>query len=364
MKRDRFFLICLAVSLCTCVVSAATLAGDSKAGAQLFTTQKCNTCHSVQGQGGTTAPDLGKRGSRGYTPVDMAALMWNHAPQMWSAMDKAGIAKPKLTPEMAADLFAYFYAARYFDAAGDAGRGRKLFVSKGCSDCHNVTGANSGGGTPVMKWESVADPIELARQMWNHAPQMREAMSKKKMSTPQLTAAEMNDIIVYLQNLPQTKNLKPEFAPASAETGETLFKAKGCTTCHKEASALAKKSTVRTTADLASAMWNHAAQMGPAQASLRPEEMTRLVGYIWALQFADHGGNADRGKKVFTDKGCSGCHAQGVPVKPPVDAYKVVSALWTHGPDMQKQMMSKKVTWPRFDGSQMADLLSYANAAK
>lgn len=364
MKLDRLILICALICVCCTVASAATIPGDSKAGAQLFTTQKCVTCHSVQGQGGSTAPDLGKRGSRGYTPVDMAALMWNHAPQMWSAMDKAGIAKPKLTPAMASDLFAYFYAARYFEPAGDAGRGRKLFVDKKCSDCHNVTGSNPGGGNPVMNWQSVADPIELARQMWNHAPQMREAMAKKKVAVPQITAVEMNDIIVYLQNLPQTKNLKPEFAPASAETGETLFQAKGCGSCHKDLSVLGKKATMRTMADLAAAMWNHTAQMGATQTQLRPEEMKRLVGYIWALQFNEHGGNADRGKKVFTEKGCSGCHAQGVPVKPPVDAYKVVAALWTHGPDMQKQMMTKKVTWPRFEGTQMADLLSYANSAK
>jgi len=358
---NRHFLLPLLAAAVSVVVSAAVIPGDAQAGASLFTSQKCVTCHSVQGKGGTTAPDLGKRTARGYSPVEMAALMWNHAPSMWSAMEKAGIEKPKLSPEQSADLFAYFFAARYFDTPGDAGRGRKLFVGKGCSECHNITGSNPQGGRPVMNWQSVADPIELARQMWNHAGQMREAMNKKKITPPQLTAPEMNDIIVYLQNLPQTKSLKPEFAPASAETGEMLFKVKGCVDCHKDTRAFAKKEPLRTMADFAAVMWNHSGKMVQLQPNLRPEEMKRLVGYLWAVQFADFGGDAARGKKVFTDKGCSGCHNQGFPLKAPVSPYNVVAALWSHGPTMQKQMATKKVTWPRFEGTQMADLLTFAN---
>jgi hypothetical protein len=34
--------------------------------------------------------------------------MWNHAPVMWAAIEGAGIEKPKLSPESAADLFAFF----------------------------------------------------------------------------------------------------------------------------------------------------------------------------------------------------------------------------------------------------------------
>jgi cytochrome c2 len=366
MKPNGFFPLWVVVCLLAlgCAASAAVIPGDAKAGAQVFTSEKCISCHSVQGQGGSTAPDLGKRGTGAFTPAEMAALMWNHAPQMWSAMEKSGIQKPKLSPDQAADLFAYFYAARYFEPPGDAGRGRKLFVSKGCSECHNITGSAADVGKPVMTWTSVADPIELSRVMWNHGTQMREAMSKKKVTVPQLTVAEMNDIIVYLRNLPQTKNLPPTFAPASAETGEMLFTAKGCQKCHQGAKSLAKRTTMRTVADMAAAMWNHSPQMGTTLPELRPEEMTRLAGYIWALQFDDHGGNADRGKKVFTEKGCAGCHNQVFPLKAPVSPYQIVSALWSHGPDMQKQMISKKVAWPRFDGSQMADLLTFANSAK
>lgn len=41
----------------------------------------------------------------------------------------------------------------------------------------------------MSQWPAVGDPIELARQMWNHAPQMKGAMEGKKTALPKLTAA-------------------------------------------------------------------------------------------------------------------------------------------------------------------------------
>jgi ABC-type tungstate transport system permease subunit len=39
----------------------------------------------------------------------------------------------------------------------------------------------------------------------------------------------------------------------------------------------------------------------------------------------------------------------------------MVSALWLHGPDMLDQMKTKGIAWPRFEGTQMADLIAYLN---
>ncbi|WP_321474870.1 c-type cytochrome [uncultured Paludibaculum sp.] len=357
MKR-----IMLALIVTGTAAQAAVLVGDSARGAALFKSQNCETCHSVNGEGGKMAPDLGKRSSRGYSPADLSALMWNHAPQMWSAMEKASIAKPKLDSQQAADLFAYFFAARYFEKQGDAGRGRHLFVSKGCSDCHNITSTNGLGGTPVQKWDAVTDPIELARQMWNHSPKMRETMTAKGMKLPELTSVEMNDIAVYLQNLPQTRNRKPEFAPASPTTGEELFQAKGCIGCHVGDNSLAKKTSLRTASEFAASMWNHSSKM-KQQSELRPEEMRRLVGYIWSLQFANDNGTAARGQKVFEARGCGNCHDQGSAPKlhlgDRANSYEMISVLWAHGPTMQKEMTSKGIKWPRFENTDMSDLLAF-----
>lgn len=338
-----------------------TVTGDAKRGAELFSSQKCINCHSLNGEGGKTAPDLGRKGSRALTPPELAALMWNHAPQMWAAMDAAQVSRPKIDSAQAADLFAYFYAARFFDRKGDAARGRKAFVDKGCATCHNVTVGADGVAPAVAKWDAVSDPVELARQMWNHSAAMKSQMAARKLKQPQLTAEEMNDITVYLQGLPQAKKAAVKFAPASAETGETLLSAKGCAGCHTGAKALPKAGVFRAPAEIAAAMWNHQGKSG-GSGELRPEEMSRLVGYLWSKQFENEGGAPARGAKLFEAKGCQGCHVGGAgpKIQPGrLNSYEMIAVLWGHGPSMQKEMKGRGVAWPRFENSDMADLIAY-----
>ena len=90
------------------VLAAGETAGDARRGEQLFLTERCVQCHSLNGRGGKLAPDLSTHVGRDFTPAIMASLMWNHAPEMWDAMKSQGVAPPALSPEGAADLFAYF----------------------------------------------------------------------------------------------------------------------------------------------------------------------------------------------------------------------------------------------------------------
>ena len=339
--------------------------GDAGRGRQVFQTQKCDTCHSIAGAGGKSAPDLALSKSRGTTPAGLAAAMWNHAPQMWSAMEKTGIAKPALTTEQAADLFALFQASRYFEKPGDAARGKQTFSAKGCAACH-AAGAQGGSGSAVGKWQSMADPIELSRQMWNHAPAMQAAVKAKGGKFPELTAAEMNDVIAFASGTQGTKAQAPQFSPASAETGQRLIEAKGCTSCHKGASALPGRTAYTASAEVAAAMWNHAAQMKHS-GEMRPEEMRRIVGYLWSKQFENEGGDAKRGEKLFAAKGCAGCHGSSAPYfahGEESSSYGMVAVLWRHGPEMQKQMRTKKIAWPQFVGGEISDVVAFLKASK
>lgn len=344
-------------SLC----AAAVPLGDSARGAELFRSQKCIVCHSVNGQGGKSGPDLGKTVGQGYTPATMAALMWNHAPRMWEAMERASVKAPKLTTQQAADLYAYFYSARFFERKGDAARGQKLFTAKGCAGCHH----GNGGAPDFSRWSAVTDPIELARQMWNHSPQMKGAIEAKKAGLPKLTAEEMNDITVYLQSLPAASKAAPKYVPASASTGEELFKLKGCAGCHAGARQLGKTGP-KSNAELAAALWNHPGK-APKNSELRPEEMTRLVGYLWTLQFASEGGDAAAGAKAFASKGCNACHASGMPKLAHGEgdsSFGMVAVLWSHGPEMLSRIHAKNLSWASFSGSDIADLLAYMKQKK
>jgi mono/diheme cytochrome c family protein len=352
-------------------IAASDIPGDAGRGEEVFRTEGCVQCHSVNGKGGNIGPDLGQRIARNYTPALMASLMWNHAPAMWSAMEKKGIERPTLTSEQAADLFAFFYSARYFAQPGDAGRGKQVFESEHCANCHGLTKQVPAGmgAKPVTQWTSLNDPILLAQEMWNHSSPMKAAFTKRGIERPHLTSQELTDLLVYLRNLPQTRGGREEFTAASPETGKMLFQVKGCANCHKGKQSLENRFANRTMTDFAVAMWNHAFQMAEPAPELRAEEMRRIVGYLWSLQFFGQRGNPEKGRQVFEAQKCAVCHENPSTGAPRLEGRKLdfnslsmISVLWDHGPAMLQQMKKRDIAWPRFTGSEMSDLIAYLNS--
>ena len=133
----------LMVFLPLVTLRAATIPMDSQRGDKLFESQGCVQCHKLKGQGGTTAPDLGRVLDRGYTPTELASAMWNHAPTMWAKIKEQTFKVGDVDEQAAADLFASFYSARYFEVPGDAGRGKRLFTEKFCTNCSTRTATNA-----------------------------------------------------------------------------------------------------------------------------------------------------------------------------------------------------------------------------
>jgi mono/diheme cytochrome c family protein len=371
--RSATFAVSAAAAFFACAAMGGNMAaGDARRGEQIFQTQQCVQCHSVNGKGGHIAPDLAKRVDRNFTPSVMASLMWNHAPDMWAAMRKQGIVKGQLTPEDASDLFAYFVSQHYFEKPGDAGRGKQVFAARHCSQCHGLTSSPDPAAPPVAKWESLADPIVLAQQMWNHGARMREQFAKKHLSWSRLTSQELTDLLVYLQNQPETKALAANFQFPPSDSGEALFQAKGCTGCHTGKLALEGLLRNQTLTDIAVDMWNHAPRMLEQPPILTPEEMRQLLSYLWMRQFVYPGGSIPAGKKVFEDRRCAECHAGGAHGAPqlPGQAHKysevtIISALWRHGPQMLSRMQQAGIGWPTFGKAQeVADLIAYLNSVQ
>jgi mono/diheme cytochrome c family protein len=351
---------------------AATIAADSARGAQLFDTLSCVQCHSINGKGGTAAPDLGRRIDRNFTPASLAATMWNHAPAMWASMRTRNIRPGDLNEQAAADLFAYFYSARFFEKLGDAGRGKRLFSSKHCSECHGLADSKLAEAKPVSQWESLGQPLETVNALWNHAASMREEFAKKKLSRPELTTQDLTDMLVYLRNLPSSLNASARIEISSGANGQQLFESKGCAACHTGNAALNSRLTGKTLTDIAVAMWNHEPRMPTAPAPMSLAEMRELVSYLWVEQFFKGAGNPAAGARVFTAKGCASCHndashnnSTGAPkltgAGRTFTAATIVSVLWHHGPQMLDQMKTRGIAWPRFEGTQMANLIAYLN---
>ena len=344
-------------------LQAATepIAGSSTRGEKLFQTEHCVQCHSINGKGGNVGPDLGKVIDRNFTPTELAGLMWNHAPAMWEAMRSHGVERASLSPEAAADLFAYFYSVRFFDKPGDAARGKQIFTGRHCVECHAQN---------VGTWEGVGHPIVLAQQMWNHSAKMRAAQVNKKIAWQQLTTQDLTDLLVYLRNLPEAKRLGSSFDLEPSPGGREVFESKGCIKCHTGKLALENRLHNQTLTDIAVDMWNHAPKMVQPPPELSLDDMRRLVSYLWVQQFFRGGGSASKGKKVFADKHCVACHGVAGSGAPNLQAQagnfsavSVISSLWRHGPRMLEKIQSTThYPWPRFDGTQMEDLIAFLNS--
>jgi cytochrome c551/c552 len=209
----------------------------------------------------------------------------------------------------------------------------------------------------------------LAQQMWNHGARMRGAFAAKKIARLQITAQELTDMLVYLQNLPETRHLATNFAFPPSDSGEALFESKGCAGCHTGKLALEGLLRNQTLTDIAADMWNHQPNIKPPPPALSQEEMRQIVGYVWARQYFRGNGNPERGHKVFAEKNCAACHNDPSSGAPKLghgkDAYSditLVVALWEHGPRMLDLMNQKKLAWPRFTALQMSDLIAYLNS--
>jgi cytochrome c2 len=337
---------------------------DSIRGEQVFQSQGCVQCHKLRGEGGSIGPDLGRVLDRAYTPSLLAGTVWNHAPAMWSAIQAENIKVGDIDQQAAADLFAYFYSARYFEMPGDAARGKKLFASKSCEACHGLTSSPNPNAKPVNQWQGLGDPIALVGAMWNHSPAMWSELSQRKISWPDMTSQDLSDLLVYLRNVSPSKGGPPRFRITAGEDGEKLFASKGCATCHNAQGPAASKLTLT---GVAASMWNHASLLHAEPPRLDADEMREVLSEYWARQFFESSGDAVRGKRLFAAKHCVECHTGAGPG--PVLAAKsgsyngmtMVSTLWRHGPTMLEQMKQKHIAWPVFKVGEMSDLMAWLN---
>jgi mono/diheme cytochrome c family protein len=339
------------------------MAGDAQRGAEVLRREKCLVCHNIHGEGQHVAPDLGRRIGRRYTPAVMASVLWNHAPTMWSTMAGMGVNPPRLSVQDSDDLFAYFYSMRFFDHPGEAERGKRLFEEKRCSGCHSLSSPTEGRGKPVAEWTVFADPVLLVQQMWVHSGEMVQTGHKRWIT---LTGQDLADLTVYLQSLPQIRKQDVQFSLPDPASGKDLFESV-CGGCHKGNLALENRLHNATLTDIAADMWNHAPKMTTAP-STGPEEMRRILAYVWERQSMGAPGIVARGERVFTVRHCAACHndtKSGAPKLPSggrnYSPVTMMSVLWTHGPQMQLEMLKKDISWPNLSPDDISNLAAYLN---
>ena len=167
---------------------------DPASGRNVFRRKGCATCHSLRGRAGS-GPDLGRRDFP-RTLGEFAARMWNHSPGMWATMQAQDIPRPQFSNKEMADLIAYLFAQRYFEASGNRLRGGRVFEVKGCATCHLPAG--EGLGPDLGVWRGRVTPVALATAMWNHGPVMLKTMRQQNLPWPAFQPSEMVDLMEFL----------------------------------------------------------------------------------------------------------------------------------------------------------------------
>lgn len=378
----------LAIS-CVLAVSLVNLGADSGSianagrGRNILNDRQCLACHSIAGEGAATAADLGRRSVRSeHSPAGLAALMWSHGPAMWDQMRSQSMQISPLSETDADDLFAYFWSLRYFDPRGEAIRGKRVFTSKQCDTCHSLTlEAPPGEGPPVSEWAGLSDPGLWAQQLWNHSRAMERTMVERGMDWPEFSEQEMVDLLVYLQNLPPTRDDSRQLDFSSPQAGGTMFRTEACATCHSfdpepsgKDSLSGSRSDFNTITGFTAAMWNHASDsriqashLGAQRETFSADEMGDLISYVYFSGGFEEEGDPAKGRSLFLKKGCQSCHGDSEAGQPPIEnagrfsAARMASAVWSHGPEMAEDMQKTGLKWPTLSGREMADLIAFLN---
>ena len=242
--------------------------GDPAQGQQLFKSKGCIRCHAVRGQGGKIGPDLAAI-SGVDTPIEWAQTLWNHAPAMEKNIDKVGLAWPRFEKTEMNDLLAYMrevVGAPRSEAKllpADPKHGWQVFNSKSCILCHAVQGQGGNVGPDLAAGrQSSFTMVQFAGVMWNHSPQMDQAMKLRGIQRPSFDGQEMADLMAFLNSL---RYFEPN---GSVPAGRGLFTARGCTRCHGATAqgtslgpALGSGRRHMNSVVLATALWSHGPEM-------------------------------------------------------------------------------------------------------
>ncbi len=267
---------------------------------------------------------------------------------------------------------------------GDPVAGRRLFIERRCVRCHAIWG-NGGTLGPDFAMVGAGRSLpQLAGMFWNHTPQMIESVRDRGFEWPRFTEAELADLISYIYYV------KLFDEPGDPVQGDRSFRDKRCVDCHavggsgaRSGPALDGYARFIAPIALAQGMWNAGPNMQALQRARgfgTLEFVGREIADIQAF-IRSASGIADRdivflqppdpdnGRRVFVQKQCARCHGtrgQGTAAGPNLRAAterlrvaQIAGQLWNHSPQMGAAMQAAGVPFPRFRGTEMADLISF-----
>lgn len=174
--------------------------GDPVTGKRLVKEKGCLDCHAIKGSDGNVGPDLSVI-EHTHTNIRMAAILWNHAPQVAKALQEKGAKWPTFKGDEMAHLVSYLHS---LEVLGNAQEGKKAFEQKQCTKCHSVAGEGATIAPDLSKGHP-HPPAELVGVMWNHALTMQAMMEAMNIPWPVFAEGEMADLLAYIEEAQRGK---------------------------------------------------------------------------------------------------------------------------------------------------------------
>jgi mono/diheme cytochrome c family protein len=351
-------------------------------GRRLFTEKRCVSCHSVQGIGGQTGPDLGEVQLGDFAAI--ASNLWNHFPRMKEAFARKRIEWPTFTEEDAKQLFTFIYFLNYFDKAYNLELGGRLFLEKQCSRCHSVDGKGGHIGPELDAFQVRYAAPFITAGLWNSGQKMTATMHQRDIARPSFQEHDVVDILAFIRQRGASAEIGRNYLPLpNPVQGQGLFQEKGCIRCHAIRGKggtvgpdLSRQGLKGSLSYILSRMWNHGPQMwsrmqerGVPYPKFTPAEMSDLISYLYFLQFEGPSGSPARGAAVLQEKRCAYCHFTSKPGEKPIgpmlvqagldSPFKILSAMWNHAPAIEARMREQNIRWPILEREEMNDLVAF-----
>jgi cytochrome c2 len=289
---------------------------------------------------------------------------------------------PAFTEDDVREVIRYLSFIRFIGEPGNVRTGRKLLNQKGCKSCHRFGREGGDVGPDLSTVETYLSPLSFATAMWNHGPEMQEAVTRENAKYPTFRDEEVIDVAAAVRASMAPISTPPD-AVGSPDEGLKLVSSKNCDRCHAvrgsggdSAPDFAEMSINASVTEIAGRMWNHGPDMWAEMVDLNipfpyleSEEMADLLAFVYQLALEDDPGDVARGRELVVSKGCDSCHGEDASVS--TDAipfsemsqldthFSLIMLMWNHVEDMDREVRERKMDWPDFAGSELADILAF-----
>ncbi|MEN8145638.1 MAG: c-type cytochrome [Gemmatimonadota bacterium] len=307
---------------------------------------------------------------------------WNPSTGIISVVRRSALAALGWTVLAAGQMLAAQEASSF---PGNPIAGRHIFAERACQRCHSIWG-NGGALGPDFALVGAGRSLEqLAGLFWNHTPRMFEAARELGYEWPTFTQDELAHLISYVYYV------KLFDKPGDPEVGEQLFRDRRCARCHTIGGTgagdvggpLDNYARYAAAVMLAQGMWNHGPTMrrrqverGISLPTFSGNDISDLQAYLRrASSLRDREmiflepPDPNAGQRLFASKGCRDCHGNdgsGSEFAPNLreavqrlGVSEIAGELWNHSAGMAAEMSARGIVFPRFEGTEMADIITY-----